>query len=435
MHRPLARLRLRRPIWQFLLWVSLGLIVLATSEVQAQRKGLPVDEPTEQPTQLALAEDLVRALVQQGFENVAAVSEDGHVIVAYENRRYRYEIRALQEVMKLVMPRVIDDQHVTLIPQGRGIPLVALTIPAGAYRSFMQGTMSREQFVATFIPSLGVDAFWRKTQASRKTNPSFFKFDLVIHPQFSAQFGNYDDAVKSQVNIAPELTTSFWKGMRLSAQMIIPIQNELAEEGNYLRPGLLTLNQTLRLPYNTFVSTTAGYFTLNRYGIDAAFKKYFAGGRWALGANVGYTGEASFRKGQWLYTDPDVLTPSVSIEYYLPQYNLTARTTYGKFIFEDTGFRVDVLREFGEFKIGFFGLLSKEINNAGFNLVLPLFVRKYSKPAHVRIRPARTFSWEYRYRGLPLTGRRYETGNSIDTFKEGLTPSFIKNHLTDLHNW
>jgi len=362
-------------------------------------------------------------LVREGFENVAVAAQDGRLVVTYENRIYRYEIRALEAVMRQVLPQVPGHQSVTFIPQNRGIPLVAVTVAPHT-----EGAPEEDSaFMAATDISLDVDA--DALRSLQKTNRSYRKVDLIIHPQFKARFGNLEDTIESQINLAPEITTSLWKGMRLSAQVIIPLQNELSPEGEYVRPGLVTLNQVLRLPASVFVSATAGQFTQNRYGIDAAVKKYFANGRWAVRANAGYTGYASYRKGDWTHGPLNVLTAFLSLEYYLPRYDLVVGTTYGQFLYEDKGWRVEVLRRFGEVEIGFFALRTALGSNGGFNFIIPLFPHKYTPMGAVRIRPAEAFSWEYRYRGIPRGGIQYATDNGIHPFLKRLHPVYINNQL------
>ena len=254
-----------------------------------------------------------------------------------------------------------------------------------------------------------------------RASPSLHKLDIVIHPQFKTQFGNYAEPVESQINLAPEVRTTLWKGMSLAAQLIIPLQNELSEEGDYWRPGLLTINQFLRLPSDTFVSATLGYFTRHRYGMDVAIKKYFfADRRWSVGANVGYTGYASYRKearGTWYYSDVGLLTSFFNVEYLFPRFDLSLSAMYGKFLYEDRGWRFDILRQFGDVDIGFFVFKTETGHNGGFNFCIPI-PQVHLSMGPVRIGPAEEVPWEYCYKGLPRTGIQYEIGSSIDECME-----------------
>jgi hypothetical protein len=208
--------------------------------------------------------------------------------------------------------------------------------------------------------------------------------------------------------------------------VILPIQNELDEQGDYVRPGIVSINQTVRLRGDTFVSLSGGYFSDNRYGVDLESRTYLQGRRFALGARIGYTGYAGIRDGSWSQSSMGRLSAALTTDVYVRQYSLLIRSGLERFAYGDFGWRVDVVRTFGEVQLGLFGLVSEGENNAGFSIAIPLFGRKYGNPASLRIRPARTFDWEYRYRGFPSTGLRYETGHGIDELWDGVFPGFFE---------
>jgi hypothetical protein len=244
--------------------------------------------------------------------------------------------------------------------------------------------------------------------------------------------GDYNDPLKTQINLAPELAVSLWPGMSLSAQLIIPLHNDLEEEGDYWRPGLLAFNQLLRFPQQTFASITLGYFTQQRYGAEVEVKKYLQNGKFSLGANVGYTGYASYFKGQWTYSSLDFWTAFVNADYRWRRFDLILRATYGQFLYQDTGWRWDMIRQFQEVDIGFYGIKTQTGTNLGFNFSIPIFPPKHFKGGTIRARTANYFPWEYRYWGFwrsGSSGYRYGTGNSLDDFMKRLNPGYVKNRL------
>lgn len=372
------------------------------------------------PHEISLTDSLKCDLLQSGFENVSVVLEDGNMVVAYENRVFRHEIRAIRQVMAILFPIVGQNIDVTLIPQNRGIPLVAITMTANEYLRLSNWEISDEEFAFAVDISLDVDQIWRKMRKYQKENVSFHKFDIVIHPQFKALFGDFDNRTKAQINLAPKMNTALWRGMLLSAQLIIPLYNELDEEEDHWRPGLLTINQTFRVPYNSFISATVGYFTRDRYGTDLEIRRYFADGKWAIGANIGYTGYASYLEGTWRYSDIDYLTAFFDVECRVSQFNLTLSAMYGRYLFRDKGWRFSILRQFGEVDIGFFALKTERGGNAGFSVCIPIFPSRYSPARRIRLRPAEELSLEYRYKRLPESSVQYETGNGIDQFMKEL---------------
>lgn len=387
----------------------------------------------------SLVDDVKFQLIEDGFENVALALDDGRLMVTYENRIYRHEMRAVREIMTAVSPLVKERMSVVLIPQSRGVPLFAITEKrsrgegeqggkgdgemdsvwklAGA---ILNGTAWDEAPASGMDVSLDVGSAWRELQNPQGTGFWSHRFGIVLHPQLNTEFGNASDSVRTRISLVPEANASLWKGMLLSAQLVIPVQSDFEDEGKHWTPGLLTLNQTLRLPYNTFVSATAGYFTRRRYGTDLEVRKYLADGRWSVGANVGYTGYAAYIEGVWFYSRVGRLTGIFDVEYWFPRLDFSMRATLGKFLYEDKGFRFDVARRLGEGSLGFYAVKTEGGENVGFNVRIPIFPAKYLSVASVRIGPARDFRQEYRYSAFSSEGVRYDTGNSVDEFMRRL---------------
>jgi hypothetical protein len=366
------------------------------------------------------------ALSRNGFENVAVFEDSLDLMVAYENRIYRYEVRAALEVLRHASAFKTTQTRCVLIPQRRGIPVAAIIADLQACRLGTGGKMVEPCVVDV---AMSAEPYWAKLKHNPGANPAAGKIDVLVHPQFRAQFGNLVNTVESQVNLAPAVSTSLWKGMSLSGQWIFPLQNELGYEGDFSRPGLLTVNQTVRLPRNAFVSGTAGYFTQHRYGTDLEVSKYWRNGRWATGVNIGCTGFAAYLKGVWYYSNMDTWTGFLFGQYRFPGLDFTVKATYGKFVYRDRGFRFDVIRQFGEVRVGFFTLKTTGGRNGGFSFSIPIFPSKRLAPARIRISPAMAFPWSYWYSGFTDTGIQYETANSVDEFIRDANPDFMLNQF------
>jgi hypothetical protein len=377
----------------------------------------------------SIEKQIQMAMAEHGFENVAVCKDTNRVIIGYENRVYRHEVRAIREALEVVS-KFNNQQTIILVPQDRGVPLLAVSVNWDVYRNRLNKKKENDSSNSGIEVSLDVEPYWQRLKDQSIVNPSTMKFDIVVYPQYRALFGNFNNPVASQINLAPALSTSLWNGMQFSAQWIIPLQNELEEEGNYGRPGLLTFNQTIRIPNNTFVSATVGYFTQHQYGVDVEAKRFLDNGRWAIGANIGYTGYASYLHSTLYYSNLQYWSYFLNCEYRYSDLDVTMKATYGRFLYEDRGVRFDVLRQFGEIDIGFFCIATKNGTDGGFNFSVPIFPGKRLSPGLVRISPAPYFPWEYRYRGDSMESVRYTTANSIDAFIEKLNPDYVKNQLS-----
>ncbi len=376
-----------------------------------------------------LEASITGALVAEGFNNVAVCAEENQLILTYENLIYRYEVTALKEVLRLVCEILEEDYELVIVIQRRKIPISAFNISSELYKSWLAGETEKGILRASIKTTLNTDNYWKKLENKQKTNNSDFIFEIVLHPQYKANFVGFVDPVDSQVNICPELKTTLLPGFSISGRVIFPIFNDLNSEGNYIRPGLSNINQFFRFPFNTFLSATLGYFTGHRYGIDIQIRKYFLNGNFFLGGKIGYTGYASFFSGVLYYTHLNAFTPFLETGYYYSRCDVQFKFTYGRSLYEDAGWRFDIKRYFGEVDIGFYYTQTDIDKNGGFNIRIPLFLSSYMKSGPVRIRPAGYFPWEYRARATRYGWTNYSTGLDIGSSIKKYLPGYLKSQF------
>jgi hypothetical protein len=372
-----------------------------------------------------------QALIAEGFENVYVTSEDSTLVVGYENRRYRFEPRGIYEVIKIVDATVGHEVLLSLVIHHQKIPILYVELNTIHYRKYISGEISADELYELISVSIDSEKF--SEAKSPMDNPSQFKADFVIVPQFRAQFGNFDRPVQANINIIPELNMLLLKGLSLRAQLIYPVYNNFYfdVEEREVRPGLITLNQMVRLDDNVFLTATAGFFSNNRAGTNLEFKKYFADGNLAIGATVGYTIYHTFvDKPIEYFEDDSYFTGLFSAEYRYQPYDLIGRIQAGRFLYNDLAIRMDILRQFGEVNIGFFALLTNSSEfNGGFNFAIPLPPGKFIKFKYLRLRQAKKFSWEYRAKGFVKNGSYYKTGNELFDIMLDYNPEFSKKRL------
>ncbi|OQX98277.1 MAG: hypothetical protein B6I24_05730 [Bacteroidetes bacterium 4572_128] len=161
-----------------------------------------------------VSEDITNNLIEQGFENVATVVDGKQVLITYENRAYRFEVKAIKEISKIVMPLIKDKyENLVLIVQNCAIPVVYVNIPVSAYKDFMEEKITGEEFSNLVIASVDTDTYRTSFDGLDKKNSSMRKFDLEIVPQLGLILGAEEDAFMHVLNVAPKLSTSLWKGI------------------------------------------------------------------------------------------------------------------------------------------------------------------------------------------------------------------------------
>lgn len=321
----------------------------------------------------------------------------------YQNHVFREEYRALQDVLDQVSPPV------TLIAYYHQLPVSYIQVDStGAFRS------------------IGWDFPGSLPAAPPFSTPP----QLILHPVLKDILGNYDDAVKLQINLMPELRLTFWQGHQISVAPIFRLYNELKEEG-YLadtgqwKLGYLTLNQTWRLPRNLFISATIGQFFEDRYGVDLEFKRYFANSPWAVGGYAGYTAYSSYTDATWRYTnlfELGVVTGQLYVEYRVAPVNTTLHAGYHQFLYGDRGVQVEIRRQFRRIDLDLTGLWSRYSQNAGFRVRIPLPPARSTVP----IRPADHVVYEYRMRSYLYGGIEYNPGTRLRHWQREFYPDYLR---------
>lgn len=370
--------------------------------------------PALPPRSTDLADRVTLALVRRGFANVAAVVDGPRVFVAFENTRFRDERRALREAAGLVLPELGEGRELVLVPTNRAVPLVAVRYagdgppaPAGVSLD-----------VSTLPPAL---------RSAPRAGSSFGRIDVVVHPWFEAVFGDYGNPVASRTGVAPEIRVALGPGLGLSAQALVTLQDDLSTGESRVRPAVVALNRTVRLPRDVFVSATAGTFNPDRYGVDVEARAYLRNGRWSVGAQTGLTGAASYAADGWGFAPMRDPTALADLAWRSARHDLLLRATAGVFLGDERGVRLDVVRQFGELEVGWFVVRSPEGANGGAALRIPLLPARYAAPGPVRVRPAEAFRWQYRYQGFVPSARRYQTGHSLEDFHRRLNPDYVAN--------
>jgi hypothetical protein len=208
--------------------------------------------------------------------------------------------------------------------------------------------------------------------------------------------------------------------------LLIPEQAE-----TQIRPGIIALNQMIRLEDNVFLNASLGYFTRSRAGFDIELRKYFGEGNFSLSLNTGYTVYKSFSpKLIEYFEDDNYFTGIVSAEYRYCPYDLTFGVKAGNFLYNNIAARFDLLRQFGELKIGFFATVTKSSDfNGGFNFSIPLPPGKYMRIKYLRVRQSKDFSLEYRAKGFSKSVGTYDTGSQLYNILMEYNADFFKKRL------
>ena len=209
-------------------------------------------------------EETVNTLVGMGFENVGWHEDDKERVYVMENTAYRLNGvgigKAIDVVQRMGLPQ---NKPCRLIFLDNNVPQISLYYQPTVADSISE--VDRKDWEVSY--NLGKN--WRKQVKGKKKNSSLFKVDVTIYPELSLKNLVITQIYQVLFNLSPAIEVSFWKGMKLTAQVVIPVYNDgYGTRAGKVHPGFLTLQQTVRLPYNIWGTLAVGTFNAGRYGVD-----------------------------------------------------------------------------------------------------------------------------------------------------------------------
>lgn len=373
---------------------------------------------------------LIRELAQDGFENIIAQTSASVTLLSFEDAAYRNSVRGLTQAMRQTIMRLPpSNRRVFLIIQKYGVPV------AGFISRDVETVVLPKSQRKVALPRMKVSSqtlkYWQILRRYYPANRSVLRSDLIIHPDMKAVLGNYDNPVALQLNMIPELRMVLFPGGVLSASLIVPLYNELADYGNAVRLGATNLTFFTAVQNSLWFYASAGYFYDERYGAQALIRKVLHDGRWAVDARIGYSGYAVMDHGRFFYDPMDALTWSLETTYFLRQWRLFISGGYHQFVEQDTGLRLDVFRFFSGFRFGVWASSGDQQWNGGFRIALPLPPSRYRPRQLFRLRMADYFRIGYQGRRETNTGTILENSELMDDLLIHSFPSYLESHL----NW
>ncbi len=380
---------------------------------------------------------IIQKLEDTGFENIRLHQSEEDLTIGVENNIYRWNVRGISAALDKVSEQAPSEGMIRLVMLRFGIPQVMITVPAEQWQNAHDSTL-KHTLDSTLQVSYRLQKAWQTIRDQKPENRNTFKFDFVFYPQFYLTNLTFNTIYEVQFNIAPALQLSLWKGMQLTAQVILPIYSYngvFGEEGKLVRPGFLVLSQDFRLPGPVFGNISIGNFNNYRYGVDFNLMYPFPNQRWDVGLNAGLTGYSIFRKDGWEFGKLETVTFFVSAGYYLPRFNLRFRASAGRFLYGDYGGRFDLTRMFGETAIGFYAAYSIETSdgagypNAGFHVSIPFPPGKRLKHRRLRVDLARYFEWEYNGATELIYNRYYERRPNENRSEHYFNPVYLQQEI------
>ena len=354
---------------------------------------------------------LSRRLVDMGMLHVRVLDGERHRYIGLEQGRYRFGPRGLSEVLKAVQPPGSGEgDTLSLLLYTRALPLLALRSVGGS----------------------PVEAQWERGALAARLGgvhplqPATGRLELLISPGLRYQLGNFSYPVQAAIDLQAGWDYLFRPGWSLQGMVALPLHNNYDEKMRFrLERAVLVHDRSWG--GRAFVSLSAGIFSQNRVGGHLSGRLWLPDERFSLRGEAGLS-DFTRLTGPVLSEEAErkrFLLLLGGVEYHWRRYALNVRVSAGRFLYQDEGLLVEVFRQMGEYRFGFFGAATSAGENFGFQWSLPLFPARYSLPGRVRVRMAEQFPMSYRYRGLNRDARRYQAGNLLSEQLYGFYPQFF----------
>lgn len=381
--------------------------------------------------------DVVSTLVEMGFENVGCTEYEKERVYVIQNSAYRLQGVGIAKAVDIIQSKGLpEDKSCRIIVLDNNVPQISL---------FFQPTENDSLSVASrqgWSVSYDLGDTWKQARKIKKANSSLFKVDIVVYPELSLKNLVITQVYQVLFNLSPTIEVSLWKGMTLTAQMVVPIYNdgfEMMSESVHnvydrVHPGNVSLSQTVRLPYNTWATLSAGHFMSNRYGVDLSLRHVLkADERFSFEGRVGYTGACYWDAFTCHFDSRKVWTWHVGANFFWPYYNLQTSVKVLKHIQGEKSIRCDLIRHFKYASIGFYGEKGNRgiRANGGFRFQIALPPYRYKRKGYVpRVTPSKNFGMAYNAGNERNYYKTYRTAPSDNIMQNNsFNPYFIKSEL------
>lgn len=379
------------------------------------------------------ADQTVKHLVEMGFENVGWTEDEQERVYVLQNSAYRQQGVGVAKAVDLIQKEGLpESKRCRIVLLNNNVPQISLS-----YNPVVGDTIP-EATRQDWDVSYELGSTWKQARKVVKSNRSLFKVDVVVYPWLMFQNYKLSKMYDYVFQLSPAIEVSMWKGMKLTAQVVVPVSNDFyGRRYSQVRPGFLTLSQDVRLPYNIFLKGIVGFYEGGRSGAELRAKYIFPDEHFWLTGRLGVT-----RKGywdHWAYYHGKKWTTDfhLGVHYYWPRFNTEVMLKGERFLMEEYGTQFEMYRHFRYASIGFYAMKvfgKDDAANNGFNggfafrIALPPY--KYKRKGYMPRLVAGEFGFRYNSGNEKQYGSFYRSSPDDNFLVENAyNPYFIKSEL------
>jgi hypothetical protein len=356
---------------------------------------------------------VIDLMTSQGFENVRAFAQSDTLGIEYENRVYFREKDALCIIIPKLISAAPDVNTFKLTTKRDNVPLFQFTIPRNDY----QISKTTEQKITDISKTSPITAFPNREE--KVHNPSFGKVDITIHPFAKIALGRYYDPFIPKYSISPEASIFWGSGIKSIVRLQYILDNELEKRGRSLAMDGLYINYTYRKTDLRSLDLYAGYFGMNRYGLNSDAILFGWNNKVGIGCSAAYLGNMYYVDNIIYYTKMWNWTALADLYYRVPSLNMLFTARFGRFLHQDIGVSGDVTRFFKNVGVGAFATKTDQGSALGIRLQFLTYPRRNIKPYYVRLKLPTIIKMEYRNNegiiGTKFSPKYNDVGNITDS--------------------
>lgn len=322
-------------------------------------------------------EDAVNRLVEMGYENVGWTEDENERVYVLQNSAYRLQGVGLSKAVDVIQKTGLPERKpCRIVVLDNGVPQISLT-----YHAHAEDTVAETR--KNWKVSYDIGESWSKIR--EKKNKSLYKIDILVYPQL--YFKNYiiTQIYQALLEFSPAIEISFWKGMKLTGQIVLPVYNDgYGDSAGKVHPGYLTLAQKFRLPHNMQGTATIGMFDSNTYGMELALFCPLKDERFSLEGKIGYVGYGYWHGFKFRYNEEYTSYWSVGGNFYWPKYNTQFKLRGEQYLLKEKGVRFEMIRHFRYASIGFYAVKAEGAKaNGGFKFFVALPPYKHKRHKYI----------------------------------------------------
>lgn len=340
-------------------------------------------------------DQLKRALFKQGFEAVYVATDQGRLLVHFENPVFnRNQIDALGIAMGLVAKLAPQDtQLLDLNLSKQGVSTLRFAVNIDDLKAFYSGDISMPLLDSLPVRDVKIDRQSRAGLWSLSPWLPSISFAPKIHHFIGTELGvlDYSLALRSSIELP------LWSGASIYADYDYQLkQTEDFERGRSFyrwsipsRWSNLSVKQVIKLPFNIYSSVGLGRF---KGDYQEEFDGLFAEALWQSpsGAHL-----LSYSGGFYNSTIFDEVNRNVGVgsyRYYWDDLDLSIKIETGRYWKQDHGGKLEVAFNFGDSQAKFY-VQDTDHMLVGIGFSVPLGLRKDVQLSNVQIKSSTTYNF------------------------------------------